>query len=805
MRRLITICLFVIIFVQQLVDVRTPLFAQIENANEIKDLFTQIQFYKQDQVTQFLSHIENQSFDKSFEIEKNSHIPFYTIFSGSLNEAERIMEAHYLSLLKKPSSASEIIQYLKVFSLILEMNEKHEKALNFWKELSYLNDNKINTDTSIDTYTQIVRIYNDLSIPGKSMLFGLMLDTLDYAKTSHKTLFSAHFEKIRLLLLNNQPKEATALFSKMVTNRDNSNSEDLISLIQLHLLANALQLVDFQDYAFNYSFDSLITSIKDKHLIAVAYAIKANYINDSDVAEAYSFYKKSYVSFEDHQKNINGYLEFFRIQNPNVSTPRKGPYQLKSFSLTKIIFFGLFSILFSSLFFWLFFNYLNFKKVIREKIGIIEKNRSEAEVKQIEAYANLDQLVKERESDLNKELIERERVDNELRDALVQAEEANYQKNAFLSNISHEIRTPLNGIIGFSSLLENELAILDQPDLFDYANSIQKSGEKLLHLLNNIIDISRLEANDIDFKLVGCNLPEMLEEVVNSFKGSANEKGLRIVTEIGQYNAIADQVMLTKVFSEMLDNAVKYTEKGFIRIKLDKIVSTGQVRIDIRDTGIGIDKNYLPDLFEAYRHESHGYSRQYQGAALGIPLSKQLVEKMGGSFLLDSQKAVGTTVSIVLPESDKGEQKQQPIPNETTLQAEKIKTLLAGKSILIVEDDMSSRKLISRFLDPHAEITAVADGDSAIKAIEEGEKNKKRYDLLVFDINLPDPWDGKKLLNSIKNNYPTYKHVPAIAETAYAMNNNESDILKSGFSAYLSKPIQRAILYNEIIKLLDKK
>ncbi|KAF0128777.1 MAG: NarL family signal transduction histidine kinase [Bacteroidetes bacterium] len=804
MRRLITFCLFVIIFVQQLVDVRTPLFAQIENANEIKSLFTQIHFYKQDHVTHFLNQIENQSFDKSLEIEKTSHIPFYTIFSGRLNEAERIMEAHYLSLLKKPSSASEIIQYLKVFSSILEMNNKHEKALSLWKEFSYNIDNKINTDISIDTYTQIVRIYNNLSLPGKSMLFGLMIDTLDHAKTSHKTLFSAHFEKIRLLL-NNQPKEATALFSKMVTNRDKSNSEDLISLIQLHLLANALQLVDFQDYAFNDSFDSLITSIKDKHLIAVAYAIKANYINDSDVAEAYSFYKKSYVAFEDHQKKINGYLEFFRIQNPNVSTPRKGPYQLKSFSLTKIIFFGLFSIIFSSLFFWLFFNYLKFKKVIREKIGIIEKNRSEAEVKLIEAYANLDQLVKERESDLNKELIERERVDNELRDALVQAEEANYQKNAFLSNISHEIRTPLNGIIGFSSLLENELAILDQPDLFDYANSIQKSGEKLLHLLNNIIDISRLEANDIDFKLVGCNLPEMLEEVINTFKSSASEKGLRIVTEISKFNAIADQVMLAKVLSEMLDNAVKYTEKGFIRIKLDKIVSTGQVRIDIRDTGIGIDKNYLPDLFEAYRHESHGYSRQYQGAALGIPLSKQLVEKMGGSFLLDSQKAVGTTVSILLPESAKVEQKQQPIPNETNLLAEKIKMLLEGKRILIVEDDMASRKLISRFLEPHAEITAVADGDLAIKAIEEGEKNKIFFDLLVFDINLPDPWDGKKLLTAIKSNYITYANVPAIAETAYAMNNDESDILKSGFSAYLSKPIQRAVLYNEIIKLLDKK
>jgi signal transduction histidine kinase/CheY-like chemotaxis protein len=608
-----------------------------------------------------------------------------------------------------------------------------------------------------------------------------------------------------MLLNNNRSEEAMKEFFMMQSNNSLTQNKNIFSHFQNILLANALSMNELQKTSFSNSFDSISSTINKKHLLALAYSIKASFFKENEGAEAYYFYKKSFEAYEAHQQDLNGYLDYINLQFPSASSLKKAPYRLKSFSLTKIIFFVILSMFFFVLFFWIFFNYLKFKKVIREKIGIIQKNRDEAESNVVEAFANLDQLVKDRESDLNKELIERERVDTELRDALVQAEEANYQKNAFLSNISHEIRTPLNGIIGFSSLLENELAILDQPDLFDYANSIQKSGEKLLHLLNNIIDISRLEANDIDFKLVGCNLPELLEEVIASFKGSANEKGLRIVTEIGQFNAIADQIMLSKVISEMLDNAIKYTDKGFIRIKLESVGATGQVRIDIRDTGIGIDKNYLPDLFEAYRHESHGYSRQYQGAALGIPLSKQLVEKMGGSFLLDSQKAVGTTVSILLPESTKVDQKQQIAPNELNLQTEKIKKLLSGKRILIVEDDMASRKIISRFLEPHSEITAVADGDTAIKAIEEGEKAQKFFDLLVFDINLPAPWDGKKLVKAIKSNYSAYSNVPAIAETAFAMNNDESDVMKSGFNAYLSKPIQRAILYKEIINLLDKK
>ncbi len=342
--------------------------------------------------------------------------------------------------------------------------------------------------------------------------------------------------------------------------------------------------------------------------------------------------------------------------------------------------------------------------------------------------------------------------------------------------------------------------MLDQPDLFDYANSIQRSGEKLLHLLNNIIDISRLEANDIEFKMVSCDLTAIIQSVVQFYKSAASEKGLKIVHEVAPIQVMADTEMLARVLHEIIDNAIKYTEKGFIRINVEKDLKNGMVKIAIRDTGIGIDEQYIPDLFEAYRHESHGYSRQYQGAALGIPLSRQLIERMGGIFLLNSRKAIGTTVTITLPDS----KTQQIITNKAMTDvaelAAQVSNLLMGKKVLVVEDDAASRKIILRFLEKFATINGAADGEMALQMIQ-NELNEP-YHLLIFDINLPAPWNGMELLKEIRNKYTHYQSVPAIAQTAYAMFGDQDGILESGFNAYMAKPVQKSVLYQHIIQMM---
>ncbi len=188
--------------------------------------------------------------------------------------------------------------------------------------------------------------------------------------------------------------------------------------------------------------------------------------------------------------------------------------------------------------------------------------------------------------------------------------------------MSHEIRTPLNGIIGFSSLLEAELSRMENQELFEYASGIEQSGERLLHLLNNIIDISRIEANDFEVKLESCNIPHIITQVSELYNFKANEKGLRLnIQTLDTPPALADERISAKVLTDLIDNAIKYTERGFVNINSGFDIDSKRVFIRIKDTGIGIDSAYLPNIFEAFRQESLGYSRAYQGAGLGLPLA----------------------------------------------------------------------------------------------------------------------------------------------------------------------------------------
>lgn len=186
--------------------------------------------------------------------------------------------------------------------------------------------------------------------------------------------------------------------------------------------------------------------------------------------------------------------------------------------------------------------------------------------KQIElADKEIEKRIAEREVMLKNELEEREKIDLELQIALKKGEEANFMKNNFMSNMSHEIRTPLNGILGFSSLLETELALMDKQDLFEYANTIQQSGDKLLHLLNNIIDISRIQANDIELFIKPTDLEPIIEEVIAQYELKAKEKGLRIIKSFEEIDKVfIDPKLMNRVISELVDNSVKYTDKGYI-------------------------------------------------------------------------------------------------------------------------------------------------------------------------------------------------------------------------------------------------
>ncbi|MDP2236550.1 MAG: ATP-binding protein [Bacteroidales bacterium] len=401
---------------------------------------------------------------------------------------------------------------------------------------------------------------------------------------------------------------------------------------------------------------------------------------------------------------------------------------------------------------------------------------------------------------LEKELFESRQKDKELKKALKRAEDANYLKNAFLANMSHEIRTPLNGIIGFSSLLETELALLENKELFEYASGIQQSGDRLLNLLTNIIDISRIEANDIEVELHPCDVNEIIENVCDLYVFAANEKGLTFKSKAGDVpKVVADNANLMRVVNIIIDNAIKYTNSGFVTIATTYIREKNAVQIRIKDTGVGMDDAYKEYLFDAFRQESLGYGRQYQGAGLGLPLSKRLLDLMHGSIEIQSVRSVGTTVDIYIP-CQGGNPSEMPKQTASIASAPQLGTI----DIFVVEDDRMNRMVLQKILQKTGNVTMAVDGDEALKIINERFKRDHVFQVMLFDINLPSPWDGVKIMQKVRKEIPAYRLVPFIAQTAYAMAGDREKFLDAGFDDYIAKPINKNELMSIIQNQLDK-
>ncbi len=409
----------------------------------------------------------------------------------------------------------------------------------------------------------------------------------------------------------------------------------------------------------------------------------------------------------------------------------------------------------------------------------------------------LEVKVKNRTTDLEDEIKERKKMDVELKKALKKTEDANYLKNAFLANMSHEIRTPLNGIIGFSSLLETELSLMENEELYEYANGIQQSGDRLMHLLNNVIDISKIEANDMDVDIKSCFVNEIVKNVSELYSFKVNDKGIKFNTKLNEIpKALADEPKLTKILSDIIDNALKYTEKGFINVLTDFNEDDEKVMIIVKDTGIGIDESYLDHIFEAFRQESLGYSRSYQGAGLGLPLAKRLVELMEGEIRVESTKGIGTTVSILIKAEVERIVIEEPV--EKVIEKVTPEITKGDLRIFIVEDDRMNRLVLKKMLAKTGEVVATVDGEETMQVIEENHKKGIIFDIMLFDINLPAPWDGIKLMNAVKEKFKEYKTIPFIAQTAYAMTGDKERLLDSGFDNYIAKPINK----NEMINMI---
>ncbi len=365
---------------------------------------------------------------------------------------------------------------------------------------------------------------------------------------------------------------------------------------------------------------------------------------------------------------------------------------------------------------------------------------------------------------------------------------------SFLANISHEIRTPMTAIVGLAEFLSSP--VMSPQAIEEYVNLIKYNANSLLLLLNDLIDISSLEVGEITINNKPCYLSQVLDAVYTRFSKFQFDTGNEnIVLKLNNFidpdiRLICDSDRIVQIMSNLLSNAFKFTKKGIIEFGIFS-VSNNRVRIFVRDTGIGIDPDKFEIIFESFKQVDESRTRKYSGVGLGLAISQKIAQLMDGRIWVASKKGEGSTFYLELPLPDPAE-----LPPEE-IDLSKADTMnWVGKTFLVVDDVESSYQLLDTILrKSNAEILWAKDGEEAISIC-----NDKEIDLVLMDIQMPNI-DGLQATRKIKEIDP---EIPVIAQTAYIQEEDRLKIDTAGCDDYISKPIEKRILFQIISKHLNK-
>jgi PAS domain S-box-containing protein len=385
------------------------------------------------------------------------------------------------------------------------------------------------------------------------------------------------------------------------------------------------------------------------------------------------------------------------------------------------------------------------------------------------------------------------RVETELITAKEKAEESDRLKTAFLENMSHEIRTPLNGIIGFSELfLEPELSSYDREH---YARILINSGQKLLAILNDILDISRIETGQLEISNEEVNINHQLDELYQLFLPKASEKKLdyTLKKDLPDTNAITltDKIRLHQIISNLLVNAFKFTEKGFVHFGYR--FEDNYFKFFVEDSGVGIDKKMHNKIFERFMQANIDISKSYGGTGLGLSISQKLALLLGGKIDLESETGKGSTFYFSLPMVHPTGKSESTLSGPTA----SFNKTKEKQQILLVEDDEVNYEYLNAVLTKAGYIVIPAmDGKQAIEYVEKNDT----LQLVLMDIKLPlvDGYEATKKIKEIRPN------LPVIAQTAYAMTTDREKALKAGCNDYIAKPVAADALVRIVEKYIKK-
>lgn len=384
------------------------------------------------------------------------------------------------------------------------------------------------------------------------------------------------------------------------------------------------------------------------------------------------------------------------------------------------------------------------------------------------------------------DITKKKKVEEEIIKAKDQAEESDRLKSAFLANMSHEIRTPMNGILGFAELLKDpEISGQDQQE---YIRIIERSGIRMLNIINDIVDISKIEAGLMTVSISETNINKQMEYIYTFFKPEIKEKKLQLsyTSPLPEQEVIikTDHEKVYAVLINLVKNAIKYTPEGSIEFGYtlkpsNKLGNTAELEFYVKDTGIGIPKEKQKAVFERFIQIETSEKRAFEGSGLGLSISKAYVEILGGKIWLESEEGKGTTFYFTIPYTL--EPKKNSIPEKKPA-AIKENNQIKNLKILVVEDDLISKLLLTKAVSKYSD--TIYKASTGVEAVDTSLNNPD-IDLIMMDINMP-LMNGLEATKIIRQ---SNKEVIIIAQTAYGMSNDREKAIAAGCNDYISKPI----------------
>ncbi len=394
-----------------------------------------------------------------------------------------------------------------------------------------------------------------------------------------------------------------------------------------------------------------------------------------------------------------------------------------------------------------------------------------------------------------------------LQTALKDAEQLSVMKSTVLKNLSHEIRTPLAAIVGFASILQEELTDRHQR----FLDFIERSGKRLMDALNSILNLSMLEEGNYQLHLEDVNVVQQIEEEIGGLRRTAEDKKLdvRIRYSSNQLSATLDRTALDRIVHNLLENAIRFTDDGSVEMDVSAVGSGLEIRVS--DTGPGVRAEFRPLMFDAFAQEPNS-AHSYDGVGLGLTITRRLVDLMGGSIDVASELGKGTIVTVLLPGVIDAPAPETGTAATGTVQSAEADTAVRERRldqpaapteatgqkprVMAVEDNPDMLILLQHLLSTRCEVSTASNGKSAVE-----QATATQFDAILMDINLGEDETGVDVMLKIRK-LPGYAETPIVAVTAYALPGDRERFLQAGFDGYIGKPFTKQQLFRMMDQVL---